>query len=670
MKCPAFLPLCLAACSLASADVASPFQKVVTLLQDLESKIEAEGDVDKKDIEKYKCWCDKVVETKTKMIAEGRLTVQKADKEVQEDVALDKKLKGEIAATTEQKEDKELSEKQGITVQTEQHNDNVQTIQEGEHLVSDIQSVEAVLDQAGVSFIQVEEHKQKYDPKVASIASILDVQKAQANEEVDTTKKSDIKMTREFNSWLANLKETVGILDTDLAAEKAADAEVLVELAEDTKRKETTAAQVEADSAFLEDAIRSCQVRQEEYANRTVMRQQELNGVGMALKSMNDARQVLDDAFKKQVEAPSFFQIESVDSAVQTAAGVLKAKATKAHSLRLALIASRLQEAQMPTGAFTAVLAEIDKMTEKLKAEAKSDKKKKDYCKVEYQTIAKKSKHSTFLIQKNSAEISKLTLRLEELAADKAAAQKENGEIDEDLQKSAELREEGHRAFKKAVSDDEQAIAVLNATSKNLSQYYDNLPKPTGALLQQAPDRSSDDIKQLANEEHKYTITSDDSQEGAARSILALLDRLAHDLANEITEAKQDEQKAQLDYEKSKALLSSAQEKLLKKITAIGVMESNSADTKGAEESKKEDEEADLKATEDYKAGIKEECDYILENFDERASNRETEMTGLVRAKELLSGAALVQKNAHVEKASEDEDKSSLLKYLGFGDFQ
>ena len=51
---------------------------------------------------------------------------------------------------------------------------------------------------------------------------------------------------------------------------------------------------------------------------------------------------------------------------LQSALEVLKAKAQQTQSVRLALVASEVQNA-LPEGAFTTVLAEIEKMFEKLK---------------------------------------------------------------------------------------------------------------------------------------------------------------------------------------------------------------------------------------------------------------------------------------------------------------
>lgn len=92
---------------------------------------------------------------------------------------------------------------------------------------------------------------------------------------------------------------------------------------------------------------------------------------------------------------------------LQSALEVLKAKAQQTQSVRLALVASEVQNA-LPEGAFTTVLAEIEKMFEKLKGEAASDTKKKNHCKSEYHSITKKSNNYAFLIQKQTAEIETL----------------------------------------------------------------------------------------------------------------------------------------------------------------------------------------------------------------------------------------------------------------------
>lgn len=55
---------------------------------------------------------------------------------------------------------------------------------------------------------------------------------------------------------------------------------------------------------------------------------------------------------------------------------------------------------------------------------------------------------------------------------------------------------------------------------------------------------------------------------------------------------------------------------------------------------------------------VQEECDFMLENFDDRAADRAGEMEGLTRAKELLSGASLVQEAQKASEASAETEKT------------
>jgi len=57
------------------------------------------------------------------------------------------------------------------------------------------------------------------------------------------------------------------------------------------------------------------------------------------------------------------------------------------------------------------------------------------------------------------------------------------------------------------------------------------------------------------------------------------------------------------------------------------------------EESKKKKNEADLDDENKFKAEIKPDCDWILQNFEKRRKARTAEMDGLIGAKDFLSGA-------------------------------
>jgi hypothetical protein len=325
----------------------------------------------------------------------------------------------------------------------------------------------------------------------------------------------------------------------------------------------------------------------------------------------------------------------------------------------------------MPEGAFTSVLAEIEKMMEKMKQEAAKDVKKKDSCTKEYFDVAKKSKELTFLAQKAATQMEKLEDRLAQMKEDMTATEKEIMDADAELKQSLNLRTKENTAFKGAKADDEQAIKVLASTSDAMKKYYEEVEaKQAAALMQYNPDDLSTKRQELKRSENKYRITDDLSQENAAGAVLAMIGHITGNLKKEITDGLEEEKNAQLDYEKSRDLMLASKAKQLKKKTSLESFIADANEEHSSADDSKTRTDSDLAGQAAHKASIKEGCDYILDKFDERASDRESEIDGLVRAKALLSGASLVQKEVHLHDQSQSAEdsadgKSTLMNYLG-----
>merc|ERR1719487_2236541 len=79
--------------SLASRAQAGPIEKVVTLLEELKSKIEADGKMEQEVYDKYACWCEETTARKAHAIEEGRKAVARLGNQVLE-------FKGKIATRT------------------------------------------------------------------------------------------------------------------------------------------------------------------------------------------------------------------------------------------------------------------------------------------------------------------------------------------------------------------------------------------------------------------------------------------------------------------------------------------------------------------------------------------------------------------------------------------
>jgi hypothetical protein len=496
----------------------------------------------------------------------------------------------------------------------------------------------------------------------------------------ESLSKHDSTLLTTFERWHTDMAKDFNSLDKDKRSKTKEDNEVRAEIAEDLEMKINTEEQRKADEAFLAEAELSCANRKVEYNNRTKLRNDEMAGVNKAIEILDSQRELLSTTFKGM---PSFLQMRSTQSQASTARArafaTLRLKARRTRSLRLAGLAAQVQEA-LPSTGFEEVLAKVDEMMTKIKTEAKTDTKKKDYCKKEYQVIAKKSNQLSFLMRKSTNAITQLESRIAQLKDDKEAAQAEKADIEADLNKSLKLRLAENAAFKKAKADDELAISVLQNTSAALSKYYEDYAKNNKAsLLQSDPSKLSDERQKLKNEENKYALTHDLSQENAASSVLALMTRIIENLNTEIKDGMEDEKKAQLEYESIRDKALASKSKLEDKVTNIDERISARDTSKRAETATKDDAETDLKEQNDNKASISEECEWLYKNFDDRVNTREAEMDGLVRAKALLSGSSFLQRSpAHQvaaaaaeqgpEDAQEDdqsEKSQGLMNYLG-----
>merc|ERR550532_2781430 len=116
------------------------------------------------------------------------------------------------------------------------------------------------------------------------------------------------------------------------------------------------------------------------------------------------------------------------------------------------------------------------------------------------------------------------------------------------------------------------------------------------------------DFKVSDDQAPDFELSGKLKRKNESSGIVGLMKMLIEDLENEIKNGQKDEDEAQLEFDKNLA----AAKKVVKELT---------------------DEN-------DYKAEIKPDCDWIVENFDKRDKHREAEMKGLTEAKEYLAGAS------------------------------
>merc|ERR1719484_153192 len=128
-------------------------------------------------------------------------------------------------------------------------------------------------------------------------------------------------------------------------------------------------------------------------------------------------------------------------------------------------------------------------------------------------------------------------------------------------------------------------------------------------------------------------------KDGKSNGVIALMEMLAKELEDGITESKNEEKTAQVDYER---LMAESQKTRAQNVESITADEAAKADLDTKIEStkqKKASQETELSNIKGYITQLHANCDFLIENYDLRKAARVNEVESLKNAKSVLSGA-------------------------------
>jgi len=381
-------------------------------------------------------------------------------------------------------------------------------------------------------------------------------------------------------------------------------------------------------------------VKAGEWAERSRLRTEELTGISKAVEILSspDAQSTFDSS------ATTFIQIRSVkktnlDSNLETHAvsqqyrrrayNQLKEMATRYQNTHMAELAVAVQSG----GHFDKILPMIDEMVASLRKEEAEDIKHRDRCQ------NSQGKNGNDMADLNGS-IEKAAAKLERMEDEEKELQDAIDTLDGDISKTKsdmeellEMRNDESDAFKKALKDDADAVALLGQAIVSLTQFYKNNKIPL-ALAQKEPEYSEDPDKAPDASFAK----SYGGKKGESRGIVAILDMIKEDTANEMKTSRVDDADAQKTYEKNRGKLqSSLDAQTQSKVQTekeLAAVEEQIADLEEAKNGKA----ADLAEEEKLKESIEKDCAWVEATFDSRREKRKSEMDGLVEAKNFLAG--------------------------------
>jgi len=643
-----------------------PVSKVITLLKDMLKQLEKEASEDEEIYNKLACWCSTNDKGKTHSVAQAEARIQDLTSKLEEYSAGNGRLSTEIAGLEGEVEknqqaldkatsirQKQLGEfndeerdllqsisalKASITVLSKHHepsllqlsNKHASTIaatiqhamkRHGELLEGAMSSSQK---KAAMSFVQSQDLtlRQSYAPQSGEIYGILKQMKetfeanlAESQKEEQTNQQAFSELKSAKEEEISAGQSQVDAKQQELATGTEKNAQAQVDL-DDTKRS------LAADEQFLLMLKEKCQMTDKEWENRQRERQQEMEAVTKAIQVLagDDAHDLFTRTFN-----PALLQAKAGlqhSSRREKAARLLSAVAQKVRNPRLAALAYRVK-----LDAFAKVKKAIDDMVAQLLRDKEDEIRQKDFCTDELNQNQLQTEKKQRQKQDLDQQVEDLELTIRTLNDDTAALKQEIADMQVQMKRAGEDREQENHQFQSTVADQRETERLLRAAHSVLSDFYGQ-QRP--GFLQQ-PEEAAGPPPPPGLQAYKRS--------GGGSAVLGLLDQIISDaqaMEAEAIRSEEDAQKAYEDFVKeTNSVVEAKSRELVNKAEEQATKESDLVEAKkGTEAVNLELEQLGNSNTE-----LHQSCDFVLRNFEVRQTARDEEVQALQQAKAILSGA-------------------------------
>jgi chromosome segregation ATPase len=651
------------------ANPSNPLQAAIQLMDQLNSKLVADGVAEDKAFKKYMEWCDETtqnqrfgIDAATTKKAELEAAIFKADSDLEAATAAIEELAGKIgkadsevkdATLIRKKEEKEFLKAEveleetlsaltrAISIITKEMAKNPAAFAQMDtsSMGGLVSAIGAVVDAASLtgldrrrlqSFVQQAQEDDAlgspdpaaYKSHSTSILDTLQDLKAKAEEQLATLRKEE-----------SNTAQNYRMLKASLDAEMAYNAKEKTETEQfksDTEgQKATDTADLAATGKLLKDTQGSLSTSQDDCMKTAADHDNSVANRNQEIKTIASAKKVLMETTSGAAqETYSFIQRSSSNTKSRAqqkgeeVAGFIRRLSQKQHSEDLAQLASKVS-ALMQYGSsagsdpFVKVKGLIRDMIAKLESEAMASAKEKAYCDEQMaKTEAKQSELSddiakmTAKIDLKSAQSAKLKEEVKELQAQLASLAGQQAEMNA-------VRSDQKAAFDQAKADLELGLQGVNKAIVILRKYYQG----DGAALVQQPAKPVFHAK----------------AEGAGGSIIDILEVVESEFAKSLAIEESTESDAVETYETrtQEIKVSTAQrsQSLKYKVQEFKGLDREVAEISGDRKSTNEE----LASVLQYYAQVKARCIAKPETYEERKARRAAEITGLKEALDILN---------------------------------
>jgi len=686
---------------------ANPIRKVVTMLQMMMKKIEAEGVKEKELYDKFMCYCNTADETLGKSIQDADTKIPQLESDIktasEEKAQLESDLEAHqsdrAAAEEAMAKATEMREKEAAAFAKENAEDkaNLDALKKalaaiekglaGGFLQTNAAGVLRKLAMAKMDMLELDRQElvsflsgsqSAEAPGTDEIVGILKQLGDEMEKDLGEALAQEEQAIKEYEALMAAKKKEVETLTAAIEEKLVRVGELGVQIATMKNDLEDTQETLAEDTKYLADLGKTCAAKTKEWDARCKSRSEELLALSDTIKILND-----DDAlelFKKTLPSASFLQLQVTESEVRARALGMVKSMRKHHKGALPLDFISLALHGKKVG-FEKVIKLMDEMVVTLKKEQVNDDSKKEYCLKELDLADDKKKVVERAISDSEKAIAEAEEGLATVTEEIDALEAGIKALDKSVAEATQQRKEENEDYTALMAGNTAAKELIEFAKNRMQKFYNPKlykPPPKRELTEEeritlnmggtlAPTNPPGGIAgtgvsfaQITSVSKSRSVAAPPPPPAADLSsgpkseesggVLAMMDMMISDLDKEMTAAKLEEEDAQGDYEET---MKDATDKRAKDSKDL----SDKADAKAGMEEElqthtdaKKASETELKATMDYIQTLHSDCDFLLEYYKERKEARAGEIDAIGKAKAVLSGAdfSLVQTGSKV----------------------
>jgi len=674
---------------------ANPIRKVVTMLQSMQEKVEADGEKETKLYEKFMCYCKTADGGLAEGIAEATAKIPQLESSIEEGTGKKAQLVSDIQG---HKSDRDAAKeavaeangirakaKEAFNKEKDESTTDLKAVQKASKalmggmggsflqsptaevlrkVVSNREDMASVDREDVLSFLSVDSDDKEDTPGSMQIVGILNTMAEEMQKEIAEAEEEEAKSIADHQALVAAKKKEIDALSKMIEQKLQRVGDLAVEITQNKNDLSETKDALSEDSKFAADLKSSCGTKEAEWQVTVKNRQEEILALSETIKVLNDDDAL--DLFKKTLPgagASSFLQIQVTTAEMRASAlEALRSSRTNHPGIDVIMLAlSNKKEG------FEDVIAHVDKLSAQLQVEQKEDDDKKAYCEIELDVGDDKKKSTEHDIGDINTAIAKAEESISGLGEDIEALTKGIKALDQSVTESTEQRKQENEDYSELMANDNTAKQVIEFARNRLNKFYNPKlykapPKRElteeqritlgmgGTLAPTAPPGGvagtgigasflQMSARRGAPPPPPDTFGAYSKKAEESGGVLQMMDLLIKDLEKEMAGAGVDEKNAQADYEK---FLKDAADKRAKDSKLVSEKEGAKAETQSALEGFKEDKksaEKNLAATIDYIQSLHHDCDFLMKFFGLRKQARDQELDALSKAKAVLNGA-------------------------------